>query len=144
MHHNELSLQLLDWLDSEFESRVKQHAASVPKLPHVTAEHNSSEKVMLPKVNLEEVKSRNHESIGAGDSSQPSSTKHNQNASSSATGQQQSNSSRTTPRGIAGASVSYKERRDLYKMKSSTKVRESTVAANTSTTHDEPHAPSAL
>ena len=53
MHHNELSLQLLDWLDSEFESRVK------PSLPRVGAEPNSSEKVMLPKVNLEEVKSRN-------------------------------------------------------------------------------------
>jgi len=30
-----------------------------------------------------------------------------------------------TPRGLAGASQSYKERRDLYKMKSSGKARES-------------------
>lgn len=35
-----------------------------------------------------------------------------------------------TPRGLAGASQSYKERRDLYKMKSSGKVRESVTAAN--------------
>ena len=71
----------------------------------------------LPRVNMEEVKSRN-DSI-TNDSQ--ASTK-NLHAPSNA-----NNSSRNTPRGLAGASVSYKERRDLYKMKSSGKVRESSA-----------------
>ena len=68
MHNNELSLQLLDWLDSEFESRVKQPAAvqahsnrEQPPGINFTSIKGSEEEESriklpaMPQVNLEEV-----------------------------------------------------------------------------------------
>ena len=76
MHHSELSLQLIDWLESEFESRVKQPPASQrsnrPQQPEAsidnlnvapmqeTIDENDSRLKLpvMPKVNLEELSHR--------------------------------------------------------------------------------------
>ena len=66
MHHNELSLKLLDWLESEFETRIMQDRQQQDNnLPIVSQMENSSRKEdddlqqvklpSMPQVNLEEV-----------------------------------------------------------------------------------------
>ena len=61
MHHNELSLQLLDWLDSSFESRIKQTESSMPNVVRPESGDSGYNRVKLPKVNLEEMKTRNNQ-----------------------------------------------------------------------------------
>ena len=118
MHHNELSLKLLDWIDTEYESRIKPSSSGIPVAPLTTDDDESIEesRVRLPKVprvNLDEVSAHSGKNSRLHDESlysqQDLSGKHGQL------------SNRLTPRGLAGASQSYKERRDLYKMKSSGK-----------------------
>ena len=77
MHHSELSLQLLDWLESEFENRVKQTSAQVSRKPapeasienlnvapmHDTIDEEDSRLKLpvMPKVNLEELSNRSRQ-----------------------------------------------------------------------------------
>lgn len=77
MHHSELSLQLLDWLESEFENRVKQSSAQASRKPnpeasidnlnvapmHDTIDDEESRVKLpaMPKVNLEELSNRSRQ-----------------------------------------------------------------------------------
>lgn len=74
----------------------------------------------MPLVNLDELQGKNN-SRGAADTQSVHSIGGDSNSAKNAANQ----SNKMTPRGLAGASQSYKERRDLYKMKSSGKARES-------------------
>ena len=60
MHHNELSLKLLDWLDNEFESRIKPTSNGPASIgvEELDESYGSSLKVKplkMPNVNLDEV-----------------------------------------------------------------------------------------
>lgn len=60
MHHNELSLKLLDWLDNEFESRIKPTGNGVESIAveELDDSYTSSSKakcLKMPNVNLDEV-----------------------------------------------------------------------------------------
>ena len=77
----------------------------------------------MPLVNLDELQGKNN-SRGAADTQSVHSIGGDSNSAKNAANQ----SNKMTPRGLAGASQSYKERRDLYKMKSSGKARESVSA----------------
>lgn len=70
MHHNELSLKLLDWLDSEFENRIRTESqgnlangVSISQMENSSKKEETETRVKLPsmpKVNLEEVISAKH------------------------------------------------------------------------------------
>lgn len=77
MHHNELSLKLLDWLDSQFEDRIKpdgRASVSVAPLENSSIKEEQEESRVklpsMPKVNLQDVKQNNDSSLySVGDSS---------------------------------------------------------------------------
>ena len=115
MHHNELSLQLLDWLDGKCEDRVRQ--AVPPRAPQSIDRRGSMEDIKvsalrteeddkasdhiklpnMPKVNLDEISknSRQNDAASLYSAGGDSSSKQN-NAGSS--------SNRMTPRGLSAAS----------------------------------------